>query len=402
MKQKNNLIRYITAGVLSASLFFTFTAISPGSFSDEAYAENANQPGNVTSEKSVSSISRDEDSSDQNQDGEKGGDSERSVKELAESALSDESVQPYSYYEYREKHDVSFGLTEWDRETEKLKDMHEDGVEKECSLAEKKYSDEIRNQETEEKKEKKKRLAELKKQKELLEKDVDSNDEIDEHQKAYTKKQYSEILRQAESGKWKKLGKRRWTSFCPVCNTPKNSYASASGIKLFEGCVASKDLPLGTIIKMNGRIYMVTGRCGTDAIDVFHDTPRKCRCSSTGSGHAEVYVLLHAGQSLPRSTGTVSENSKSSSFSSGGSTGTKASSGRNSSSEKKDRKKVTDKKKNKTKDEKEKKDKLSKGKKEQQGTSENESRKDQPAVTDPQNSGETKDPGTQSGEEEQQ
>lgn len=150
------------------------------------------------------------------------------------------------------------------------------------------------------KEEKKKRQSALEKQRAALERETDSNDEIDLHQKTYTKKQYEEILKQSEKGKWKKLGNRRWTSYCPVCNTPANSYASSSGIKLFSGCAASKYFPLGTIIKMKGRIYMITDRCGTDAIDIFHDTPKGCRCNQIGSGYADVYVLLDAGQALPR------------------------------------------------------------------------------------------------------
>lgn len=230
-------------------------------------------------------------------------------KEKAEEAIEESTVKPYTYYNYRKDNDVTFGQTAWDEKVSKDQEEHISAVKDACEKKQKKLEKKIALQEAAQKKADAKRKKELAEQEQMMENALAGNSEIDDYQRAYTKRQYERVLKNAATGKWKKLGKRRWTSYCPGCNTPANSYASSSGIRLFEGCVADASLPLGTIIKMKGKIYIVTDRCGTDAVDIFHDTPNGCRCNSIGSGHADVYVLLQAGQKLPHEKG-ISDKAK--------------------------------------------------------------------------------------------
>lgn len=82
-----------------------------------------------------------------------------------------------------------------------------------------------------------------------------------------------------EERQWESLGECRITTYCPACNDPAGSYQSSSGTTLYEGCVACSWLPLGATLRINGSIYTVVDRCGTDAIDIFVDTSY-CMCSS--------------------------------------------------------------------------------------------------------------------------
>ena len=103
------------------------------------------------------------------------------------------------------------------------------------------------------------------------------NDELKKNEKLIEKKK--EDQRKAKERKeWRSLGSCRITTYCPACNDPAGSYQSSSGITLYEGCVACSWLPIGATLRINGSTYTVVDRCGTNAIDVFVDTPY-CKCN---------------------------------------------------------------------------------------------------------------------------
>lgn len=97
---------------------------------------------------------------------------------------------------------------------------------------------------------------------------------------------------------FKYLGKYRVTEFCPCCNSPAGSYAGAWG-RCQNGDVA---VPRGMWNSFNdarvraGKVrviignkeYRVRDKCGTDAFDIFRDTPRKCKCSL--NTHKKVWI----------------------------------------------------------------------------------------------------------------
>ena len=90
-----------------------------------------------------------------------------------------------------------------------------------------------------------------------------------------------------ESLHWQSIGERRITEYCPVCNSPHNSYESSSGVKLEEGMAACNWLSNGTRIMIDGEEYIITDYCGTDAIDIFRDTD-ECLCDI--NEYKEVWV----------------------------------------------------------------------------------------------------------------
>lgn len=90
-----------------------------------------------------------------------------------------------------------------------------------------------------------------------------------------------------EEKKWESIGECRITTYCPACNDPSGSYQSSSGVTLYEGCVACSWLSIGTVIRINGNEYVVVDRCGTDAIDIFVDTPY-CMCNSNYYTEVEI------------------------------------------------------------------------------------------------------------------
>ena len=113
-----------------------------------------------------------------------------------------------------------------------------------------------------------------------------NEDKIERKKKAEEKRK-REIRRKREERKWESLGSCRITTYCPACNDPAGSYQSSSGTTLYEGCVACSWLPLGATLRINGSIYTVVDRCGTDAIDVFVDTSY-CMCNSNYYTNVEI------------------------------------------------------------------------------------------------------------------
>lgn len=87
--------------------------------------------------------------------------------------------------------------------------------------------------------------------------------------------------------KWKCIGKQRITCYCPSCNDP-NGYQSSSGKRLRNGYAACNWLPIGTKINIEGEYFKIMDKCGTDAIDVFTDTP-ECQCNL--NEYREVCIL---------------------------------------------------------------------------------------------------------------
>lgn len=90
-----------------------------------------------------------------------------------------------------------------------------------------------------------------------------------------------------EEKKWESIGYCRITTYCPSCNSPSGSYQSSSGQTLYEGCVACSWLSIGTVIRINGAQYVVVDKCGTDAIDIFVDTPY-CMCNANYYAEVEI------------------------------------------------------------------------------------------------------------------
>lgn len=74
------------------------------------------------------------------------------------------------------------------------------------------------------------------------------------------------------------LGEVRITEYCPACNEPYG-YGSASGKTLAPGDAACGWLPLGAEIWIDGEPFTIVDTCGTDAIDIFKDTPDGCLCT---------------------------------------------------------------------------------------------------------------------------
>ena len=69
---------------------------------------------------------------------------------------------------------------------------------------------------------------------------------------------------------WKSLGECRITTYCPYCNDGEG-HESSSGKELEYGDCACSWLPIGTTLSVEGEIFVVRDRCGTEAIDIFID-----------------------------------------------------------------------------------------------------------------------------------
>ena len=87
------------------------------------------------------------------------------------------------------------------------------------------------------------------------------------------------------------LGKYKITGYCAACNSPRNSYATASGRRAEVGrTIAMKGVPLGTKIYIDGiGERIVDDRCGSSGVcDVF--------CARHGdesgiTGYRNVYIV---------------------------------------------------------------------------------------------------------------
>ena len=99
-------------------------------------------------------------------------------------------------------------------------------------------------------------------------------------------KKRKELQRKKRSPKWISLGDCRITTYCSSCNDPAG-YQTSSGKRLREGYVACRWLSNGTRLKINGQEYVVMDYCGTEAIDIFVDTPY-CQCNQ--NYYTEVYI----------------------------------------------------------------------------------------------------------------
>lgn len=180
-----------------------------------------------------------------------------------------------------------FGKRPWEIKLNSDIKEHKTIIRNECKKSQKKYEEKLRRIREQKKKEKEERERQERleaERKALL-------TEAKEAQDKYTKLKKEELSDNVKDGHWKSIGVKRITHYCPACNTPTNSYSSSSGQKLYEGAIACSWLPIGTIVKINGKIYKNIDRCGTSAIDIFRDTPGSCSCSSAGSYSAKVYVL---------------------------------------------------------------------------------------------------------------
>lgn len=69
------------------------------------------------------------------------------------------------------------------------------------------------------------------------------------------------------------------TEYCKHCNTPEGTTATASGRYVEGYSVATSEIPLGTIIEVDGREYRVddTG-CPKGRIDFLIDSDDGCKC----------------------------------------------------------------------------------------------------------------------------
>lgn len=94
--------------------------------------------------------------------------------------------------------------------------------------------------------------------------------------KAKAKAKAEAKLKKQKASEWY-VTTARITEYCPECNDPCGSHQSSSGKYLTDGDCACSWLAIGTEVKINGSIYTVVDRCGTDAIDIFRDTAT-CQC----------------------------------------------------------------------------------------------------------------------------
>lgn len=67
---------------------------------------------------------------------------------------------------------------------------------------------------------------------------------------------------------WDYLGECRITTYCQYCNEPAG-YGSSSGKELAYGDAACGWLPEGSQISIEGEVFTIVDKCGTDAIDLF-------------------------------------------------------------------------------------------------------------------------------------
>lgn len=80
---------------------------------------------------------------------------------------------------------------------------------------------------------------------------------------------------------YKNIGEYRITTYCKFCNEPEGRQ-TASGIPLEPGHVATKDLPLGSKISIEGDEFTVTDVCGIDnTIDIYVENDSGyCQCDT--------------------------------------------------------------------------------------------------------------------------
>lgn len=66
---------------------------------------------------------------------------------------------------------------------------------------------------------------------------------------------------------------------------------TASGIAPYEGIIAADDLPIGTVVRINGYPYVVQDRFGggySNRIDIYFDTYEEC--INFGRKYMDVYI----------------------------------------------------------------------------------------------------------------
>lgn len=82
------------------------------------------------------------------------------------------------------------------------------------------------------------------------------------------------------------------TYYCPCYTCNGNTLRRGQwGAYLRDGMIASKDLPRGTKVKINGKTYVVEDRCArSGVIDIFVDKPHS-QVYNMGSYRANVQVL---------------------------------------------------------------------------------------------------------------
>ncbi len=80
---------------------------------------------------------------------------------------------------------------------------------------------------------------------------------------------------------WVNIGEYRVTTYCRYCNEPQGLQTS-SGKTLEAGHVATKDLPIGTKIAIEGDEFVVTDICGVDnTIDIYVENDSGyCQCNT--------------------------------------------------------------------------------------------------------------------------
>lgn len=102
------------------------------------------------------------------------------------------------------------------------------------------------------------------------------------------------------------LGDYKITYYCPACNDPKGSYNTSTGSKAYEGGIAvnPNNIPYGTKLvipdepQINTIEYTAIDYCGASQkdstiIDIFVNTPDKCKCSTYGNKTVEVFTYKH-------------------------------------------------------------------------------------------------------------
>ena len=96
----------------------------------------------------------------------------------------------------------------------------------------------------------------------------------------------------ADAGKMVYLGEYRVTGYCAACNSPRNSYQTASGKRATVGhTVAMKGLPFGTRVYIEGigeRVVEDRG-VGDSKVDVFC---ANCADERKITGYRKVYKII--------------------------------------------------------------------------------------------------------------
>lgn len=83
----------------------------------------------------------------------------------------------------------------------------------------------------------------------------------------------------ATTPEYTNIGEYRISIFCKYCNEPQGT-ESASGKTLQAGHVATRDLPMGSEIAIEGEEFEVTDICGVDnTIDIYVENDSGyCKC----------------------------------------------------------------------------------------------------------------------------